>query len=232
MKTKNTFKRIFVALMSTALLMSASCSFGGGDDDKPEPKTLTEKISAADGTLDLKGQAIAEDAFISRKDFTLKNADLGGKILTVTKPGAVLENISNAKIIVDESVGDGDFTMKGCKDIINLTVNGGGSNSVHISDSKIQSLVVTKTSVRIVLEGAASVASAEVKAESIKLEGNANSTVAKISMSNAVSAISIKGGSIQKIITLNAVSIKIESSETAIDSVMSSSTVKIEKAEL
>lgn len=231
MKTKNTFKRIFVALMSTALLMSASCSFGGGDDDKPEPKTLTEKISASDGTLDLKGQAIAEDAFISRKDFTLKNADLGGKILMVTKPGAVLENISNAKIIVDESVGDGDFTMKGCKDIINLTVNGGGSNSVHISDSKIQSLVVTKTSVRIVLEGAASVASAEVKADSIKLEGNANSTVAKISMSNAVSAISIKGGSIQKIITLNAVSIKVESSETAIDSVMSSSTVKIEKAE-
>ena len=79
MKTKNTFKRIFVALMSTALLMSASCSFGGGDDDKPEPKTLTEKISASDGTLDLKGQAIAEDAFISRKDFTLKNADFGGK---------------------------------------------------------------------------------------------------------------------------------------------------------
>ena len=231
MKTKNTFKRIFVALMSTALLMSASCSFGGGDDDKPEPKTLTEKISASDGTLDLKGQAIAEDAFISRKDFTLKNADLGGKILTVTKPGAVLENISNAKIIVDESVGDGDFTMKGCKDIINLTVNGGGSNSVHISDSKIQSLVVTKTSVRIVLEGAASVASAEVKADSIKLEGNANSTVAKISMSNAVSAISIKGGSIQKIITLNAVSIKIESSETSINSVTSSSTVSIEKAE-
>ena len=231
MKTKNTFKRIFVALMSTALLMSASCSFGGGDDDKPEPKTLTEKISAADGTLDLKGQAIAEDAFISKKDFTLKNADLGGKILMVTKPGAVLENISNAKIIVDESVGDGDFTMKGCKDIINLTVNGGGSNSVHILDSKIQSLVVTKTSVRIVLEGAASVASAEVKADSIKLEGNANSTVAKISMSNAVSAISIKGGSIQKIITLNAVSIKVESSETVIDSVMSSSTVKIEKAE-
>lgn len=231
MKTKNTFKRIFVALMSTALLMSASCSFGGGDDDKPEPKTLTEKISAADGTLDLKGQTIAEDAFISKKDFTLKNADLGGKILMVTKPGAVLENISNAKIIVDESVGDGDFTMKGCKDIINLTVNGGGSNSVHILDSKIQSLVVTKTSVRIVLEGAASVASAEVKADSIKLEGNANSTVAKISMSNAVSAISIKGGSIQKIITLNAVSIKVESSETAIDSVMSSSTVKIEKAE-
>lgn len=231
MKTKNTFKRIFVALMSTALLMSASCSFGGGDDDKPEPKTLTEKISASDGTLDLKGQAIAEDAFISRKDFTLKNADLGGKILTVTKPGAVLENISNAKIIVDESVGDGDFTMKGCKDIINLTVNGGGSNSVHISDSKIQSLVVTKTSVRIVLEGAASVASAEVKADSIKLEGNANSTVAKISMSDAVSAISIKGGSIQKIITLNAVSIKIESSETSINSVTSSSTVSIEKAE-
>lgn len=231
MKTKNTFKRIFVALMSTALLMSASCSFGGGDDDKPEPKTLTEKISASDGTLDLKGQAIAEDAFISRKDFTLKNADLGGKILTVTKPGAVLENISNANIIVDESVGDGDFTMKGCKDIINLTVNGGGSNSVHISDSKIQSLVVTKTSVRIVLEGAASVASAEVKADSIKLEGNANSTVAKISMSNAVSAISIKGGSIQKIITLNAVSIKIESSETSINSVTSSSTVSIEKAE-
>lgn len=192
---------------------------------------LAQKIAAANGSLDLGGAIYAENVYLDKQNFTLKNGNLGGKILTVTKSGVVLENISNAKIVVDESVGDGDFTMKGCKDVVKLTVNGGGANSIHIADSEVQSLAAGKANVRVVLEGSASVASAEVKADGIKLEGNSSSKIEKVSVSKTVKTITIQGGKIEKVITQAVVSIKIASSDTKIDTVKSSAIVKIEKDE-
>ena len=251
MKAKKALTCLMAAASIAAVgLLASSCKFGSDDDNNSAllqqillqqqlaaqqqqntSANLAQKIAAANGTLDLGGAIYEENVYLDKENFTLKNGNLGGKILTVTKSGVVLENISNARIVVDESVGDGDFTMKGCTNVVKLTVNGGGANSIHIADSEVQSLAAGKANVRVVLEGSASVASAEVKADGIKLEGNSGSKISKVSVSKTVKTITIQGGKIEKVITQAVVSIKIASSDTKIDTVKSSSLVKIEKEE-
>lgn len=251
MKAKKALTCLMAAASIAAVgLLASSCKFGSDDDNNSAllqqillqqqlaaqqqqntSANLAQKIAAANGALDLGGAIYAENVYLDKENFTLKNGNLGGKILTVTKSGVILENISNARIVVDESVGDGDFTMKGCTNVVKLTVNGGGANSIHIADSEVQSLAAGKANVRVVLEGSASVASAEVKADGIKLEGNSGSKISKVSVSKTVKTITIQGGKIEKVITQAVVSIKIASSDTKIDTVKSTSIVKIEKEE-
>lgn len=243
MKLSNGIRKAL--LVSMAALLAGSLVFTGckGSDDSSDPirqmillqqlenaKTLQQKINEAGDVLDLGGAVKANDAVITKK-MTLKNVNLGGKTLTVKASGVVLEGVQSAKIVVSKDIADGDFTMKNCAAIEKVTVNGGGSNSVHIEGSVVQSLAVAKAGVRIALEGKSRIESAAVKADGIILVGNAESTVARVALSSGVRSLALAGGTIEKIVSKTAVKLQIQGNGTKINQVKSSAAVQFEKAD-
>lgn len=243
MKLSNGIRKAL--LVSMAALLAGSLVFTGckGSDDSSDPirqmillqqienaKTLQQKIDESGAVLDLGGAVKANDAVIS-KAMTLKNVNLGGKTLTVKASGVVLEGVKSAKIVVSKEIADGEFTMKNCEGIEKVTVNGGGSNSVHIEGSVVQSLAVAKAGVRIALEGKSRIESAAVKADGIILVGNAESTVARVALSSGVRSLALAGGTIEKIVSKTAVKLQIQGNGTKINQVKSSAAVQFEKAD-
>lgn len=241
MKLSNGIRKAL--LVSMASLLAGSLVFTGckGSDDSSDPirqlimlqqlenaKTLQQKIDESGAVLDLGGAVKANDAVIS-KAMTLKNVNLGGKTLTVKASGVVLEGVKSAKIVVSKEIADGEFTMKNCEGIEKVTVNGGGSNSVHIEGSVVQSLAVAKAGVRIALEGKSRIESAAVKADGIKLVGNAESTVARVALASGVRSLALAGGTIEKIVSKTAVTLQIQENGTKINQVKSSAAVTFEK---
>ena len=159
---------------------------------------LTEKIAAAQGSIDFEGAEIAQDAEVSNA-ITIKNLKLGGKTLTIKASGTELVNVSNAVIIIDQQVGDGDVTLTGCSNITKLVVNGGGSNSIHIKNSKVASVEVKKDAVRVAVEGNSEVEALVVDAAGTKIESDENIVIKSIAVAAGVDAITIKGGNIETI---------------------------------
>lgn len=243
MKLSNGIRKAL--LVSMAALLAGSLVFTGckGSDDSSDPirqmillqqienaKTLQQKIDESGAVLDLGGAVKANDAVIS-KAMTLKNVNLGGKTLTVKASGVVLEGVKSAKIVVSKDIADGEFTMKNCEGIEKVTVNGGGSNSVHIEGSVVQSLAVAKAGVRIALKGKSRIESAAVKADGIILVGDAESTVARVALASGVRSLALAGGTIEKIVSKTAVTLQIKENGTKINQVKSSAAVQFEKAD-
>ncbi|MBR1639197.1 MAG: hypothetical protein IJ688_07410 [Treponema sp.] len=165
---------------------------------KTEELSLTEKIAKAEGSIDFENLEIAEDASVDSK-VTIKNLKLGGKTLTINASDTVLENVSNAVIIISEDVGDGNVTISGCKDISKLTINGGGANSVHITNSEIAVVEVAKESVRVALEGTSKVEAVSVTANSTKIESDDGAKITKLTVKNDVDKVTLSGGTITKL---------------------------------
>ena len=165
---------------------------------KTEELSLTEKIAEAEGSIDFENLEVAEDASVDSK-VTIKNLKLGGKTLTINASDTVLENVSNAVIIISEDVGDGNVTISGCKDISKLTINGGGANSVHITDSEIDLVEVKKESVRVALEGTSKVEAVSVTANSTKIESDDGAKITKLTVKNDVDKVTLSGGKITKL---------------------------------
>lgn len=194
-------KFLNLALIIALAVILTGCPDTTGLDESSELLTgesLTEKIASAKRTADFNNLEIAEDSLVS-KAVTVKNLKLGGKTLTIEASGTVLQNVSNAVIIVDQNVGDGDVTLTGCSDIIKLEVNGGGSNSIHIKNTKIASVEVKKDAVRVAVEGNSVVEDLTVNAESTKIESENKIVIKSIEVSSSVEAVTIKGGTIQNI---------------------------------
>lgn len=194
-------KFLNLALIIALAVILTGCPDTTGLDESSELLTgesLTEKIASAKRTADFNNLEIAEDSLVS-KAVTVKNLKLGGKTLTIEASGTVLQNVSNAVIIVDQNVGDGDVTLTGCSDIIKLEVNGGGSNSIHIKNTKIASVEVKKDAVRVAFEGNSVVEDLTVNAESTKIESENKIVIKSIEVSSSVEAVTIKGGTIQNI---------------------------------
>lgn len=141
-------------------------------------KTLTQTLNAG-GNVNLGGKTFSENAAINTANITVSNANLGGKTLTINKAGVTLKNITNANLVIGEGVGNGDVTVDSCS-FNNVTVNGGGANSIHFKTTTVTRVVVSKKSVRVVLEGDTKVTTAEISGNGAKLEAEANST-AKVS---------------------------------------------------
>ena len=167
-------------------------------DQAPVEKTLTEKIDQAQTSIDFEGAEIAEDAQVS-KAITIKNLKLGGKSLTIKASGTELVNVSNAIIIIDQQVGDGDVTLTGCSNITKLVVNGGGSNSIHIKNSKVASIEVKKDAVRVAVEGTSEVEALVVDAAGTKIESEENIVIKAITVNENVDKVTVKGGTVEKI---------------------------------
>ena len=202
---KNLLKFGFILFLLT-LLTGCPRPVDGAQDPQDGPNTnetlpndsLTKKIAAATTSLDFENKEIAEDAEVS-KAITIKNLKLGGKTLTVKASGTELQNVSNATIIIDQQVGDGVVTLTGCSNITKLEVNGGGSNSIHIKDSKVASVEVKKEAVRVAMEGTSQVDAVVVNAANTKIESEKTITIKAITVNEAIDKVTVKGGTVQKI---------------------------------
>ena len=186
----------FAFVFAIALLFTA-CPKPTGDNEITGD-SLTEKIAAAQGSFDFEGAEIAQDAEVS-KAVTIKNLKLGGKTLTIKASGTELVNVSNAIIIIDQQVGDGDVTLTGCSNITKLVVNGGGSNSIHIKNSTVTSVEVKKEAVRVAMEGTSLVDAVVVNAANTKIESEETITIKAITVNESVDKVTVKGGTVQKI---------------------------------
>ena len=161
-------------------------------------KTLSERIAEAQTVIDFENAEIAEDAVVA-KAVTIKNLKLGGKTLTIEATGTELQNVSDAVIIIDEKVGDGDVTLTGCSNITKLVVNGGGSNSNHIKNSTVANVEVKKEAVRVAMEGTSQVNAVVVNAANTKIESEETITIKAITVNEAIDEVTVKGGTVKKI---------------------------------
>lgn len=186
----------FAFILAIALLFTA-CPKPTGENDITDD-SLTGRIAAAQGSIDFEGTEIAQNAEVS-KAVTIKNLKLGGKSLTIKASGTELVNVSNAVIIIDQKVGDGDVTLTGCSNITKLVVNGGGSNSIHIKNSKVASVEVKKDAVRVAMEGNSEVEALVVDAAGTKIESEENIVIKSIAVTAGVDKVTVKGGTVETI---------------------------------
>ena len=186
----------FAFIFAIALLFTA-CPKPTGDNEITDD-SLTEKIASAQGSIDFEDAEIAEDAEVSTA-ITIKNLKLGGKTLTIKASGTELVNVSNAIITIDQQVGDGDVTLTGCSNITKLVVNGGGSNSIHIKNSKVASVEVKKDAVRVAVEGTSEVDSVVVNAANSKIESDEKIEIKEITVNETIDKVTVKGGTVKKI---------------------------------
>lgn len=184
----------FVTLALTGLLF-ASCAGGISD-----PVDLQSFIDASGSTVNLSdgGFVLNENESIvinGAQSITGGDSkfDMKGAVITVKAAGVNLSNLTNvSEIIVASEVGDGDFTLNG-SDVTKLTVNGGGANSVHINNAVVASVSVSKEGVRIVLEGATTVAALEIKANCALDKGECSTAVvASLTVADSVTEIEFK----------------------------------------
>ena len=196
-------KSIVIAAAAAILLALASCK--SADDDvypilQGTPvvpgQTISDMINSKEVT-DFSNGTCSEDVVITRA-CVVKNANFNGKTITIKASKVVLENIKNVNIIVDESVGDGDFTVNS-SDILNLIVNGGGSNSIHVQNSTVATVSVSKEGVRIALEGTSSFASVEIKVGGIKFDCSAEAVIQVLNVAKEVAGFSLSGGTLKTI---------------------------------
>src|SRR5574344_884813 len=165
---KKTSKLIFAAISLVAAL-----SFMGCPKDVPVEETTLESVvnSSTTGTVDL-STVTDIDSFTGNvsKAVTITGGssayDMKNATLTIKAAGVTLKNLKNLDVVVDAAVGDGDFNLVGCT-VNNLTVNGGGSNSIHVDGCTVITVSITKDDVRVVLENEASVTTVNVNSNAL-----------------------------------------------------------------
>ena len=174
-----------------------------GNSQQVTPKSLADQIddAASKGIIDFDNAKIAENVSVDDK-ITIKNLDLGEKTLTVCHSGVVLENVSNATVIV----ADGDVTLKNCSNIKKVEVpkESLALDSVVIDASKIETIEIGKKGIRIVLKDEKTevkdvVISAEntiVEVEPAKAEGEKAPAIEQVTVTKEADKVSISGGEI------------------------------------
>ncbi len=196
-----------VVIFVTTLLFLTGCPSSTGPKS-PEGETqssLSAKIAAASGTINFNNEEIKENASVNSA-VTIKNLKMGGKTLTINASGVVLEAVSDANIIIGQGVGDGDVTLKNCVNVSSLDVNGGGANSIHLSNSEVDIVRVKKDCVRVVMSETKITEKVTVEASQTKLEMTSTNTetddsskIPVLEISAQVDNVNIEGGKISKI---------------------------------
>lgn len=196
---KFSFILILLALLTGCPKPNDSITDEENNEDPPKTElSLTQKIAAATTSIDFENAEIEEDAVVSNA-ILIKNLNLKGKKLTLEATGIELQNVQNAVIIVDQKVGEGDVTLTNCSSITKLEIYGGGSNSIHINNSKIATVEVKKDNVRVALEESSEIKAVVVEASNTKMESADTIKINEISVSEAVDKITIKGGTVEKV---------------------------------
>lgn len=152
---------------------------------------------ASDGgsTVDLTGKEIKEDVSVN-STVTIKNADFGGKTLTVNAANVVLENVKNVKIVVSEKVKSSFFTIKNGSGEVSVVVKGG--SSIVIKDSSVTSVSVEGTDASVSVEKT-KVDSVEVKADGAAIKGGEDSSIKTVTVDEKVGTVDVADGKIENV---------------------------------
>jgi uncharacterized protein YjdB len=77
--------------------------------------------------------------------------------ITISASGVILQNTTiNGDLLISETVGEGDVTLKNVTVTGTTTIKGGGKHSIEIIDSKMASITILKE-IRLILSGSTSV---------------------------------------------------------------------------
>lgn len=188
-------KFLCLLLAASLVFVAVSCSSDGGTDGDSE--SISSLINSGESTVDLAGKEIKEDVSVESA-VTIKNADFGGKTLTINSKNVVLENVKNVKIIVSEKVENSSFTIKNSKDeSISIVVKGG--SSIVIKDSDVSNISVEGKDSSLLVSGKTKLDSVEVKGDGATIKGDGNSSVGTVTVADDVETIDISDGKIDNI---------------------------------
>ena len=184
----------FVCLFLAAVFAFAavSCASDGGSDDD---NSISSLINNGGSTVDLSGKEIKEDVSVN-STVTIKNADFGGKTLTVNAANVVVENVKNVKIVVSEKVKSSSFTIKNGSGEVSVVVKGG--SSIIIKDSSVTSISVEGTDASVSVEKT-KVDSVEVKANGAAIKGGEDSSIKTVTVDEKVGTVDVADGKIENV---------------------------------
>lgn len=186
-------KKFVCLFLAAAFAFAAvSCASDGGSDDD---NSISSLINNSGSTVDLTGKEIKEDVSVN-STVTIKNADFGGKTLTVNAANVVLENVKNVKIVVSEKVKSSSFTIKNGSGEVSVVVKGG--SSIVIKDSSVTSVSVEGTDASVSVEKT-KVDSVEVKANGAAIKGGEDSSIKTVTVDEKVGTVDVADGKIENV---------------------------------
>ncbi len=125
--------------------------------------------------------------------------------LVVNYPGTVINGGTYANITIGEDVGEGDVSFNDITVTGTLTVNGGGSASIHFNgNSHAKDVVVSKTSgetPRFLMNNASSVTNFNVSGNKGAILEKGHNATGKVSSVNATKPLKIKNAEVHEITT-------------------------------
>ncbi|MGE5391799.1 MAG: 6-bladed beta-propeller [Deltaproteobacteria bacterium] len=139
---------------------------GGQTQEQSEPDSNTNNNGGGETIISFSSpgtyggsapdqKSVLSSVNISAENVTLHNANIQGN-LTVSNKGAALDNLNiSGNLVLAAGIGEGDVTLQNVTVSGQTKINGGGSSSIHIRDSQLQTVEVDKigSRVRIVAEG-------------------------------------------------------------------------------
>lgn len=186
-------KKFLCLFLAAAFAFAAvSCASDSGSDDD---NSISSLINNGGSTVDLTGKEIKEDVSVN-STVTIKNADFGGKTLTVNAANVVLENVKNVKIVVSEKVKSSSFTIKNGSGEVSVVVKGG--SSIVIKNSSVTSVSVEGTDASVSVEKT-KVDSVEVKADGAAIKGGEDSSIKTVTVDVNVGTVDVADGKIENV---------------------------------
>lgn len=186
-------KKFLCLFLAAAFAFAAvSCASDGGSDDD---NSISSLINNGGSIVDLTGKEIKEDVSVN-STVTIKNADFGGKTLTVNAANVVLENVKNVKIVVSEKVKSSSFTIKNGTGVVSVVVKGG--SSIVIKDSSVTSVSVEGTDASVSVEKT-KVDSVVVKADGAAIKGGEGSSIGTVTVDEKVGTVDVADGKIENV---------------------------------
>lgn len=186
-------KKFVCLFLAAAFAFAAvSCASDGGSDDD---NSISSLINNGGSTVDLTGKEIKEDVSVN-STVTIKNADFGGKTLTVNAANVVLENVKNVKIVVSEKVKSSSFTIKNGSGEVSVVVKCG--SSIIIKDSSVTSVSVEGADASVSVEKT-KVDSVEVKADGAAIKGGEDSSIKTVTVDEKVGTVDVADGKIENV---------------------------------
>lgn len=184
--------------------------------------SLSDAIKNADSgdTIDIAGESLAVTAgatYTITKPITLFNGDLKNSSIVVEAAGVKLSNLSSVKnVAVGDSVAEGDFYLMST-DVKNLVVNGGGSESIHISGSSVNAVSVAKAMVRIVLEAASKIANLYANAVCALDSSDSTASYFSVVVSSDVASLTLQGSAVIEAIVTESAGTEISVASSSVD---------------
>lgn len=184
--------------------------------------SLEDAIKNADSgdSIDIASESLAVAAgatYTIKKSITLFNGDLKNSSIVVEADGVRLSNLSNVRnVTVGDSVAEGDFYLIST-DVTNLVVNGGGSDSIHISGSRVNAVSVAKAQVRIVLEAASEIANLYANAVCSLDSSDSAASYLSVVVKSDVPSLTLQGSAVIEAIVTESAGTEISVASSGVD---------------